>query len=311
MNVGSASVVIPTRNRRDLLALTLRSVLAQRDVDVEVVVVDEASTDGTPELVADLGDDRITLLRNERPLQVAGARNRGIAAARCDWVAFVDDDDLWSPDKLSRQLAAAADAGARWVYAGAVTIDADLGVVGGNPPPPPEEVRTGLRRFNAVPGGGSNVAVRRDELDAVGGFDVRLRNTEDWEMWLRLARRSCPAWVREPLVAYRVHGANASLDVEEVLAGTAVIEAEHGVRVDRGVLHRWFAETSLRSGRRAQAMRHLLSAARYGAVTEAAGDAAALVARRLGRAAPGPRAGADHEWLAQAESWLAPLRQRA
>src|SRR5829696_624334 len=96
------SVVVPTHNRSGLLAQTLRSVLWQRGVDLEVLVVDDGSTDDTAEVVA-----------------------------------VLDDDDLWAPDKLARQLAAAQATGRSWVYTGAVNIDDDLRVLGGMPPYPP------------------------------------------------------------------------------------------------------------------------------------------------------------------------------
>jgi glycosyltransferase involved in cell wall biosynthesis len=98
------SVVVPTRNRSALLELTLRSVLCQRDVDLELIVVDEGSTDDTPTMLAAVADSRLRVIRNDTPRGVSAARNRGAASARADWVAFLDDDDLWAPDKLTRQL---------------------------------------------------------------------------------------------------------------------------------------------------------------------------------------------------------------
>ena len=90
------SVVVPTRNRSALLPVTLRSVLAQRDVDVEVIVVDGASTDDTPAVLAALADARLRVVWQDAPDGAASARNRGAAEARGEWLAFVDDDDLWS-----------------------------------------------------------------------------------------------------------------------------------------------------------------------------------------------------------------------
>src|SRR5690349_19085339 len=104
----AASVVIPTRNRANLLALTLRSVLRQRDVDIEVVVVDDGDGPETAALVNAFEDARVRLIRNSEPRGECGARNCGVAAAQREWVAFCDDDDLWAPDKLSAQLVAAA-----------------------------------------------------------------------------------------------------------------------------------------------------------------------------------------------------------
>ena len=108
-------VVIPTRDRRDLLAATLDSVLAQRDVQVEVVVVDDGSRDGTADWLRSLDDPRVRVLRNETAIGTGAARNRGLHEVTADLVAFVDDDDLWAPDKLARQVAAIeATPGAGW-----------------------------------------------------------------------------------------------------------------------------------------------------------------------------------------------------
>src|SRR5690348_694187 len=99
--IPDISVVIPTRNRWDLLSRSgLSAALMQEDVDVEIIVVDDGSTDETPARLAALEDPRVTVIRHDQPRGVAAARNRGIAAARGEWLAFLDDDDLWAPDKL-------------------------------------------------------------------------------------------------------------------------------------------------------------------------------------------------------------------
>src|SRR5688500_7386568 len=116
------TVVVPTRNRSALLSLTLRSVLRQQDVNLEVIVVDEASTDDTTAMLATVADARVRVIRHETPLGVSSARNRGASEAHGEWLAFLDDDDLWAPDKLARQLQAAQAAGRDWAYTGSVNI---------------------------------------------------------------------------------------------------------------------------------------------------------------------------------------------
>jgi glycosyltransferase involved in cell wall biosynthesis len=308
------SVVVPTHNRSGLLALTLRSVLWQRDVDLEVVVVDDGSTDDTAEVVAALGDPRLRRVHHPTPKGVSAARNRGIAEAGGQWVAFVDDDDLWAPDKLARQLQAARDTGRAWAYAGAVSVDGGLEIVGGVPPPSPDRVAELLPRFNAVPGGGSNVVVRRDLLRRVGPFDTRLYNTEDWEMWIRLAKDGPPAGVGSPLLAYRVHLGNASLNIPEILAGVALIERRHGTRADRGVIHHWLAESCLRTGRRKEALQHLAAAACRGQAGAVARDVGAIARRRLRRhlgRPPSALPSRTSQWAAPAAAWLAELAAEA
>jgi len=97
------SVIIPTYNRAALVPEAMASVLAQTWRDFEVLVVDDASTDGTAEALAAFGS-RIRLLRNTSRLGVAAARNLGISGARGQWLAFLDSDDLWRPEKLARQM---------------------------------------------------------------------------------------------------------------------------------------------------------------------------------------------------------------
>jgi glycosyltransferase involved in cell wall biosynthesis len=305
------SVVVPTRNRSRLLAVALRGVLRQRGVDLEVIVVDEASTDDTPALLAGLGDPRVRTVRHETPRGVSTARNRGAAEACGDWVAFTDDDDLWAPDKLARQLQAAQAAGRDWSYTGSVNIGEGFGVVHGLPPPPPEEVVAALPHYNAIPGGGSNVVIRREALLRAGPFDTRLRNTEDWEMWIRLAKAGPPAWVCSPLLAYRVHGANSSLDITEILRGAQLIEELHHTTADWGRLHRWLAESCLRTGQRRAALWQFARAALRGQTRAVASDLALIARRRLRRMAPPlrPAAGGDPAWIEQAAGWLRELER--
>jgi glycosyltransferase involved in cell wall biosynthesis len=303
MNV---SVVIPTHNRSKWLRLTLQSVLGQRDVDLEAIVVDDGSTDDTPEVVAEIRDPRVRLVHHDAPQGVSASRNHGAREARGEWIAFIDDDDLWAPEKLAQQLEVANAVGRVWAYTGCVNIDDSLRVISGVPPPSPEQVVRLIRRRNAIPGGGSNVIVRRDVFERVGPFDLRLKNTEDWEMWIRLTEHGPPAWARNPLLAYRVHSTNASLDVAAILEGVSLIERRHGTRADRGVLNRWIGESCLRNGQRGQALQHLAVAAFHGQGSNVARDVIAIVRRRLARylgpsIMPAPR---HPEWIDQAQGWL-------
>jgi glycosyltransferase involved in cell wall biosynthesis len=305
------SVVVPTRNRSGLLAVTLRGVLSQHDVDLEVIVVDEASTDDTPEVLAGLGDPRVRVVRHETPRGVSTARNRGAGEARGEWVAFTDDDDLWAPDKLTRQVQAAQAADRDWSYAGSVNITDGFQIVHGLPPPPPEVVVTALPHYNAIPGGGSNVVVRRDALGRAGPFDTRLRNTEDWEMWIRLAKAGPPAWVCSPLLAYRVHASNSSLDIAEIVRGARLIEALHQTTADWGRLHRWLAESCLRTGQRRAALGQFARAALHGQARAVAGDLTLIARRRLRWRPSGlrPAGRSDPAWIEQAAGWLRELEK--
>ncbi len=308
------SVIIPTHNRSELLTLTLRTALWQKDVVLEVIVVDDGSQDATPSMLQRLADNRVRVVRHQEPLGVSRARNSGLSVARGDWVAFLDDDDLWAPQKLALQVKAAEQSGRPWAYAGAVKIDEGQRIIGGAPPPLPEPLAERLPRWNLVPGGCSGVIALRNELNHTGGFDPELVNLADWDLWIRLGARSLPARVAEPLVAYRLHTAQASLDVDLILREVAAVERRYGTAVDRGAIHHYLAHRSLRSGSRRKALSHFARAASGGQLRPVAVDVGRLLGARLARYIPathGRRPDRFGEWRAPAEAWLSELREVA
>lgn len=282
----SVTVVVPTKDRSELLAVTLDSLCRQTGVDAEVVVVDDGSLDATPQLLAGWRRGSVRVLRNERSLGVSEARNRGVAAARGAWIAFCDDDDVWAPDKLRSQLDAAAEAGRGWALGGVINFEPVSGVLLSLRPLPAQELARQLPWRNLVPGGCSNVVVRADLLATTGGFYPGLRVLADWDLWLRLLRTGPPAVVDAPLVGYRMHASSMSSDpgglraeLREISARTADLRG--GASVDAGWMHRWSGQTALRAGRRRDATAAFLRAAR-------AGDWSSLA--RVGMAVLGPRA---------------------
>jgi glycosyltransferase involved in cell wall biosynthesis len=296
------SVVIPTHNRRHLLAAALRSVQRQRDVELEIVVVDDGSTDGTELAVAEARDPRIRLIRSDRSRGVGTARNEGLRVGTGAWIAFLDDDDLWAPTKLAGQLTAAQRDAAVWVYAGVVEIAGDGRLLGGARPPRPPELVAGLLRRNLVPAGCSNVLVRADVLHEVGGFDRGLRHLGDWDLWLRLARRFLPAVAPAPLVAYRQHAGQATLDTTGMVAEARILAARHGA--DPVSIHRWAAWSFLRTGRRRAAVAAYLNAIAAGDLSSIGRAAvAALHPHPTGLRRPGVTP-PDPEWLREAQDWL-------
>ncbi len=321
------TVVVPTHNRRALVTQTMRTVLWQRDVDLEVIVVDDGSSDGTEDVIAGLSDPRVRLLRNDKPAGVSVARNLGAAAGRGEWLAFCDDDDLWAPDKLHSQLAAASDSGCRWAYAGQINVSMDLRVVGGAPPLEPDALLRRLPHSNVVPGGGSGVVLHRDVAPSPL-FDSGYQHFADWDLWLRLARNGPPAWVPRPLVGYRVHAGARSMDTEGMVAELDMIGRRHGGPVDRAAFYRHVARVSLRADRRRDALGYYLRAAADGrrgeAVMALGRDLGGLVAdavvqgrRHAGRRWRQPwlespaRTQTDprHQaWRSQGEAWVSRLR---
>jgi glycosyltransferase involved in cell wall biosynthesis len=276
-----------------------------QQVDLEVIVVDDGSDDGTPQVLAGIKDPRLRVIRNASPLGESGARNRALAESRGRWVAFLDDDDLWAPDKLSRQLDVLTTTGGAWVYAGDVVVDGDLRVLWGRPPPSPHEVAATLPRYNSVPSGASNVVVSSEVLSAVGPFDEGLRRTADWDMWLRLVRVGPPAWVPAPLVATSVHPGNMSRDMRTLFEELDVIAERHRIRVDRARHLRWAAWSALLDGNRAAAAAHYGRALFEGDLWSAARLLVALFRPRFALATAGRQEpSGDAPWIRQAQAWL-------
>jgi glycosyltransferase involved in cell wall biosynthesis len=304
------SVVIPSRNRWPLLRRAIAGALAQRDVALEVIVVDDGSDDGSRERAEAVADARVRVLRQERR-GVAAARNAGIADARAPWIALLDDDDLWAAGKSRRQLDALAGRDAQIVYSSAVVTDEALAFKRVLRAPDPDRVMDALLGSNTI-GTPSSVIARRDALLAIGGFDERFSVLADWDAWLRLCRERRAAACPEPLVAYVEHDANLHVvDTAAVLDEFARLRERHDALAAQlgGALGdvdwwRWIASSHRRAGRRrAAAAAYLRVGLRFRSARDVARAGAVLsgerTMRRLAQAPPSPDARERHEW-----AWL-------
>jgi glycosyltransferase involved in cell wall biosynthesis len=221
-------------------------------VTFEVIVVDDGSVDETAARLKAVDDPRFRVLRNEQPAGPAAARNSAIAEARGDWVAFLDDDDVWAPQKLRRQLDAASAANAGWVFARSVVVDEDLQPLGLEEFPEVAAMPHLLLRGNVVPTGCSNVVVKTTLVRNVGGFDESLRFFEDWDLWIRLARFNTVAACDEILVARVAHPARRPQHARTIMEQHERMLTKHRriTRSDRRAALEWLAERNLRAGRR-------------------------------------------------------------
>ena len=207
----TVSVVIPTYNAARYVEAAVNSVLGQTFRDVEVLVVDDGSTDGTEAVLASYGK-AIRYFRQENS-GVSAARNRGIQESTGRYVGFLDADDTWFPEKLDRQIAALESSGQqRACYSAYVICTETL-----TPLAVQRSVRRGsmledlLLRGNVV-GSMCTVVCDRSLFSIAGNFDPGLSQCADWDMWVRLAAITEFLYLDEPLVTYRQHGSSMSAD---------------------------------------------------------------------------------------------------
>lgn len=216
----AVSVILPTVSRVDFLARAIDSVLAQTYDDLEVVVVVDGPSPATASFVSGHPDPRVRLVQRERNGGVAAARNTGLAATRGRYVALLDDDDLWLPHKLERQVPL-LEAGHDVVHSLLYVGDGDGNVF-------EAPTRRGFRLFREVAAAGypyvwllrrsgyqiGTFVIRRECFEVVGGFDPSLPSIDDLDLVHRLRRRYELTLVDEPLSTWCFHGENASLRID-------------------------------------------------------------------------------------------------
>ncbi|WP_444550002.1 glycosyltransferase family 2 protein [Candidatus Magnetomonas plexicatena] len=204
------SIIIPTYNRGELLRETLESVLAQTYQNFEVIIVDDYSEDATEAIVKRFKDSRIKFLQSRIRHIIAASRNQGIKEASGEFIAFVDSDDLWLPEKLQKQL----DTFAAHKDILAVSTNAMFFPGFKKPALDYTEHRIVLFKdmlYDCVVVNSSSV-IRKEVVDAIGYQDENMKATEDFDYWLRLLRyrdRSILV-MKDVLVKYRFHTGNIS-----------------------------------------------------------------------------------------------------
>ncbi|CAH0286238.1 glycosyltransferase [Roseomonas sp. CECT 9278] len=299
MACPAVSVVMPVRDGARHLEDAVASILRQTHGDFECIVCDDGSADATPDILARmaLADARLRVLRLERA-GIVPALNAGLGAARADWVARMDADDIAAPDRLERQLAAAAR------YPDAAAIGTGWRVVGPGgrvrrvivPPVEPGAIAAALMHHNPL--AHPTMLLRRDAVLAIGGYRGAFRSAEDYDLWLRLAERHPLRAIPHVLLDYREHAGQAAWrEVEHrVLAELGARAAARARRAGRpdpatgaSVIDRaWLRAAGVED---AEVVATLMSRA-LGTAKDAlaAGEgAAARAALRLLRAQPGLR----------------------
>lgn len=223
------SVILPTWNRAVLLREAINSVRWQTFREWELLVIDDGSTDDTPAMLAALDEPRLRVIRLDHTGNPARVRNAGLAVASGAYIAFLDSDDLWEPDKLAVQLEGLRQSGCRWSYTAFTRIDSVGCAIS-------DAV---IRRWLPLHGWilehllcidaivpTPTVVVERLLLKEVGEFDEVFVQCEEYELWFRLAIRSRVHVEERSLAQVRVHTGNHQSDREQVHASWARVYAK-------------------------------------------------------------------------------------
>ena len=232
------SVVLPTRDRRDRLCGALQSVLAQSYSNLEVLVVDDASTIPVADAVESVakGDSRVRLFRLTKNSGAAVARNEAFSHARGDVIAFIDDDDLWKPEKLERQIQFLAN------HPDVGIVTSDFEVFDERHPGRtvtyrgPRELSSEHMMWFCLPGSFSCNVVRRDAVGNELWLDESFPSVEDWDMWVRCARHTSIGVVTEALGQRIFHADGQLSDPSSNLKGLKAFELRHADSMSKSCL---------------------------------------------------------------------------
>jgi cellulose synthase/poly-beta-1,6-N-acetylglucosamine synthase-like glycosyltransferase len=291
------SVIVPTRNRPGYLRQAVASVLRQVDVDVEVIVIDDASDTPAAREALQFADPRVHVEVRRRPGGAGRARNQGLARARGKWVAFLDDDDLFAPMRLRTHLDGVGAGG--FGFCGQILVDPERRAMGVLPAPSGGAALFDRLRTKSSIGGPSAVVARTELVRQVGGFSEDYYALADWDLWLRLASKATAAATPDLLVAYTLHPSNMHLDApDRVLEDFRRFRRVHDVTPAAEIeLLEWLALDLEQAGfGKAAARLHLRLARRRRRPASAIRAARAI---RRGAAAPTQPQLVGPEWLRQ------------
>ncbi|MBN1217552.1 MAG: glycosyltransferase family 2 protein [Anaerolineae bacterium] len=209
----SVSIIIPTHNMARFIGEAIKSVLAQTFQDFEIIVVDDASTDNTAQVISKIQDSRLNYLFHQKNRGPSAARNTGIGAAKGEFIALLDADDLWLPTKLCKQLSLfQQDPNLGIVYCGAYEVDTTSQILRKYipqkawPKAGAEAFERIARRDDFIIAPLSSMTMRKACFDEVGLFDEQIVQAEEWDWTFRIAYKWNINFVPEPLVYYRMTG---------------------------------------------------------------------------------------------------------
>lgn len=261
------SVIIPTHNRAHLVSRAIRSVLDQTYEDLELIVVDDASTDDTDEVVKAFKDPRLHYVRHQDNRGANAARNTGIRNSKGSYIGFLDSDDEWLPKKLEKQVQVFGSSGPEvgLVYTGMQLVDQATGDVLGTCLPQHRGLLLRKLLLENIVGSTSTALLCQSFLDRTGGFDERLPARQDADLWIRLARHCAFDYVQEALVRIYAHPDRITSDRDARVAGAKLVfeKIRGDLEQDRQLLsegHHFVARELCQAGRMREARQHLRKA---------------------------------------------------
>lgn len=265
----AVSVILPTYNRSAVLGRSVQSVLSQSFTDFELILVDDASQDETESVVKAFDDSRIRYVKTEKNFGGAEARNIGMRLAQASLIAFQDSDDEWRPEKLSTCITILNnERNCIGVFSGFWQIcdRKSRYMPTSDPPNDRNSMFSALLRNNFVDT--PTVVVRRNALDAVGGFDPAMPRYQDWDLAIRLSSIGQMVFIKEPLILSYITPSSISLDIyahRDALERIFRKNAEKILLDDK--LHAvWLSrlgDAQIRTGKINLGRRNLFSALRY------------------------------------------------
>lgn len=202
------SVVITTHDRKNLLVRAIKSVQTQTYKDLEIIVVSDGSTDGTDEIVSqmEMADNRLSFIELSPARGANAARNAGIKASRGDWVAFLDDDDEWLPEKLEKQVSLIQtdkEIGLCYTWSRALYVEYGIDYI--SAPRACGRLDKEILFSNHI-GTTSTVLINKSLFKMAGMFDEALCALQDYDLWIRMCQVTTVGVVTEPLIYYYNYG---------------------------------------------------------------------------------------------------------
>lgn len=222
------SVIITTHDRTEFLKRAIASARSQTYQDIEIIVVDDASSEHLGDFIKGLNDPRVLYVRRDECMGAPESRNEGIRRSRGEYIAFLDDDDEWFPEKTRRQVEKmrSCPANVGVVYSGVEIIEDDTGKARKSGQLYRGDLGGKLLEGSTI-GSVSKVLVKKECFDRAGLFDAELTSCQDWDMWKRISAYYEFDYVEDVLVRIHMHGRQISTDLGAMISGRTRMLGKH------------------------------------------------------------------------------------